>query len=393
MPVSSIACSIRARSTRIMFDANGFSLLWSLGGPRPTRGTTCGPGITTCPIAVRRRRGRRQQGRCPDTERRAGNTGPRARRSASKRVEPRPHRKRRGAIRLPVRRRRAQRPHPSWPTVAPIAGATRKVVQPLVRVRPGGRRVDTEGQHVGSPGELPRQRPGRGRGRGVEHRHTRRQTHGQHVEARLHHQRVCRPGLPGRSLPARQRGQSRPPGRRPAISSAAATAISSENSDFLRPGSPENIPCVNGRHFRAGAAPSCRARCHHADEPLGASCASKVTASSAISVRRGDPPRECGNLEPPPPVQHDAHAHRGSDHDHGREKSRLGSKVLSVASSSLVARSELAVPWCLAITRPPPATTGSPPGPGAPPQSAGVPQCAAVCQHSVFVRCAVCQCA
>jgi hypothetical protein len=25
-----------------------------------------------------------------------------------------------------------------------------------------------------------------------------------------------------------------------------------------------------------------------------------------------------GNLEPPPPVQHDAHAHRGSDHDHGR---------------------------------------------------------------------------
>jgi hypothetical protein len=24
------------------------------------------------------------------------------------------------------------------------------------------------------------------------------------------------------------------------------------------------------------------------------------------------------NLEPPPPVQHDAHAHRGSDHDHGR---------------------------------------------------------------------------
>ena len=25
-----------------------------------------------------------------------------------------------------------------------------------------------------------------------------------------------------------------------------------------------------------------------------------------------------GNLEPPPPVQHDAHAHRGSDHDHSR---------------------------------------------------------------------------
>ena len=25
-----------------------------------------------------------------------------------------------------------------------------------------------------------------------------------------------------------------------------------------------------------------------------------------------------GNLEPPPPVQHDAHAHRGSDQDHGR---------------------------------------------------------------------------
>ena len=24
------------------------------------------------------------------------------------------------------------------------------------------------------------------------------------------------------------------------------------------------------------------------------------------------------NLEPPPPVQHDAHTHRGSDHDHGR---------------------------------------------------------------------------
>ena len=24
-----------------------------------------------------------------------------------------------------------------------------------------------------------------------------------------------------------------------------------------------------------------------------------------------------GNLEPPPPVQHDAHAHRGSDHDQG----------------------------------------------------------------------------
>jgi hypothetical protein len=46
-----------------------------------------------------------------------------------------------------------------------------------------------------------------------------------------------------------------------------------------------NIPCVNGHHFRAGAAPSCRARRHHADEPLGASCASKVRASSAISVR------------------------------------------------------------------------------------------------------------
>jgi hypothetical protein len=27
-----------------------------------------------------------------------------------------------------------------------------------------------------------------------------------------------------------------------------------------------------------------------------------------------------GNLEPPPPVQHDAHAHRGSDHDHGRRR-------------------------------------------------------------------------
>ena len=25
-----------------------------------------------------------------------------------------------------------------------------------------------------------------------------------------------------------------------------------------------------------------------------------------------------GNLEPPPPVQHDAHAYRGSDHDHSR---------------------------------------------------------------------------
>jgi len=25
-----------------------------------------------------------------------------------------------------------------------------------------------------------------------------------------------------------------------------------------------------------------------------------------------------GNLEPPPPVQHDAHARRGSDHDQGR---------------------------------------------------------------------------
>jgi hypothetical protein len=25
-----------------------------------------------------------------------------------------------------------------------------------------------------------------------------------------------------------------------------------------------------------------------------------------------------GNFEPPPPVQHDAHAHRGSDHDHSR---------------------------------------------------------------------------
>jgi hypothetical protein len=47
-----------------------------------------------------------------------------------------------------------------------------------------------------------------------------------------------------------------------------------------------NIPSVNGHHFRAaGAAPSCRARRHHADEPLRASCASKVTASSAISVR------------------------------------------------------------------------------------------------------------
>ncbi|MCW2630870.1 MAG: hypothetical protein JWR48_7592, partial [Mycobacterium sp.] len=47
-----------------------------------------------------------------------------------------------------------------------------------------------------------------------------------------------------------------------------------------------NIPSVDGHHFRAaGAAPSGPARRHHADEPLRASRASKVTASSAISVR------------------------------------------------------------------------------------------------------------
>jgi hypothetical protein len=46
-----------------------------------------------------------------------------------------------------------------------------------------------------------------------------------------------------------------------------------------------NIPCVNGHHFRARAAPACRARRHHADEVLRDSCASKVTASCAISVR------------------------------------------------------------------------------------------------------------
>jgi hypothetical protein len=48
-----------------------------------------------------------------------------------------------------------------------------------------------------------------------------------------------------------------------------------------------NIPCVNGDRFlaRAVSAASCRARRHHVNEPLCAWCASKVTASSAISVR------------------------------------------------------------------------------------------------------------
>src|SRR6185503_17185818 len=56
------------------------------------------------------------------------------------------------------------------------------------------------------------------------------------------------------------------------------------------------IRCVNGHHFRAGAALPCRARRHHADEPPHASCASKVTASSAISMRGNRPhtPGHCG---------------------------------------------------------------------------------------------------
>ena len=58
-----------------------------------------------------------------------------------------------------------------------------------------------------------------------------------------------------------------------------------------------NIPCVNGDRFlaRAVSAASCRARRHHVDEPLCAWCASKVTASSAISVR--DPKEQSGSTD------------------------------------------------------------------------------------------------
>jgi Endonuclease/Exonuclease/phosphatase family len=57
----------------------------------------------------------------------------------------------------------------------------------------------------------------------------------------------------------------------------------STDGDSVQRGSPAGTSCPPP-FPRCRSAPSCRARLHHADEPPHASCASKVTPSSAISM-------------------------------------------------------------------------------------------------------------
>jgi hypothetical protein len=117
---------------------------------------------------------------------------------------------------------------------------------------------------------------------------------------RHHHldDRISRPGRrpPARSGPPNRSGAVRPhlPGHNRTTSARSAPSPSTSTPNL--PGSTR----PDGQRFRApgialqpvhhisaptSAPSSCRGRRHHADEPPGASCASKVTASSAISVR------------------------------------------------------------------------------------------------------------